>query len=108
MRAIALRSPGGLERLEMEDRPDPGEPGPGEIRVALHGSSLNFHDLGVATGGMPTADGRIPLADGAGGIEAIGQGVTGFRPGDQVVSCFFPDWQDGTPTVGDFRRTPGD
>ena len=25
-----------------------------------------------------------------------------------VVSCFFPDWQDGTPTVGDFSRTPGD
>ncbi|MWC44652.1 zinc-binding dehydrogenase [Sphingomonas carotinifaciens] len=98
----------GLDRLAMEDRRDPGEPGPGEIRVALHGSSLNFHDLGVATGRMPAADGRIPLADGAGTVEAVGPGVGEFAVGDKVVSCFFPDWQDGTPTVGDFSRTPGD
>jgi len=108
MKAMVLQPPIGLERLTVEDRPDPGAPGAGEIRVALHGSSLNFHDLGVATGRMPTADGRIPLADGAGTVEAVGAGVTGFRPGDTVVSCFFPDWQDGTATVGDFHRTPGD
>jgi len=108
MKAIALRSPGGLDRLVLEDRADPGDPGPGEIRVALHGSSLNYHDLGVATGRMPSADGRIPLADGAGVIEAVGAGVEDFAPGDRVVSCFFPDWQDGAPTIGDFARTPGD
>src|SRR3954449_6104052 len=88
MKAIALRSPGGLDRLEMKDRPDPGEPGPGQIRVALHGSSLNFHDLGVATGRMPAADGRVPLADGAGIVEAVGPEVAEFAPGDAVVSCF--------------------
>ena len=108
MKAMALRSPAGLDRLSMEDRPDPGNPGPDEIRVALHGSSLNFHDLGVATGRMPTADGRIPLADGAGIVESVGENVTEFAPGDMVVSCFFPDWQDGGPTIGDFSRTPGD
>lgn len=108
MKAMVLQAPIGLERLTLEDRPDPGAPGAGEIRVALHGSSLNFHDLGVATGRMPTADGRIPLADGAGVVEAIGAGVTEFAPGDTVVSCFFPDWQDGAPTIGDFSRTPGD
>lgn len=57
---------------------------------------------------MPSADGRIPLADGAGIVEAVGEGVSEFAVGDMVVSCFFPDWQDGTPTVGDFSRTPGD
>lgn len=108
MRAIALRAPAGLDRLAVEYRADPGEPGPGEIRVALHGSSLNFHDLGVVTGRMPSADGRIPLADGAGTVEAVGAGVTGFAVGDLAVSCFFPDWQDGAPTVGDFSCTPGD
>ena len=107
MKAIATRSPGGLDNLVIEDRPDPGEPGPGEIRVALHGSSLNFHDLGVVLGRMGAADGRIPLADGAGEVEAVGPGVTEFAPGDLVVSCFFPDWQDGGPTIGDFSRTPG-
>ncbi|RIV78625.1 zinc-dependent alcohol dehydrogenase family protein [Pelagerythrobacter aerophilus] len=92
----------------MEDRAEPAGPGPGEIRVALHGSSLNFHDLGVVLGRMPADDGRIPLADGAGVVESVGAGVTEFAPGDLVVSCFFPDWQDGTPTIGDFSRTPGD
>jgi len=108
MKAMILQPPIGLDRLTLEDRPDPGAPASGEIRVALHGSSLNFHDLGVATGRMPTADGRIPLADGAGIVEAVGDGVTEFKPGDSVVSCFFPDWQDGTPAIGDFSRTPGD
>lgn len=108
MRAMVLRTPAGLDRLMIEQRSDPGDPGPGEIRVALHGSSLNYHDLGVVTGGMPTADGRIPLADGAGVVESVGEGVSGFAPGDLVVSCFFPDWQDGQPTIGDFSRTPGD
>ncbi|WP_128255833.1 zinc-dependent alcohol dehydrogenase family protein [Falsirhodobacter deserti] len=108
MKAMALRLPAGLDRLVLENRPDPGEPGPGEIRVALHGSSLNFHDLGVAIGHMPSEDGRILLADGAGVVESVGSGVTEFAPGDMVVSCFFPDWQDGAPTTGDFSRTPGD
>ena len=108
MKTMVLRSPIGLDRLVLEDRPDPGQPGPGEIRVALPGGPLNLHDLGVATGRMPTADGRIPLADGAGVVESVGEGVTEFAPGDAVVSCFFPDWQDGSPTIGDFSRTPGD
>jgi NADPH:quinone reductase-like Zn-dependent oxidoreductase len=108
MKVMALRSPAGLDRLIMESRPDPGEPGRGELRVALHGSSLNFHDLGVVLGRMPTDDGRLPLADGAGVVESVGAGVTAFAPGDMVVSCFFPDWQDGAATIGDFSRTPGD
>lgn len=108
MKAMVLQPPIGLDRLTLVDSPDPGAPGSGEIRVTLHGSSLNYHDLGVATGRMPTADGRIPLADGAGIVEAVGDGVTEFRPGDTVLSCFFPDWQDGKPIVGDFSRTPGD
>jgi NADPH:quinone reductase-like Zn-dependent oxidoreductase len=108
MKAMTLPAPGGLDRLTLDDRADPGAPGPQQIRVALHGSSLNYHDLGIATGKMPSADGRIPLADGAGTVEAVGEGVTEFAVGDMVVSCFFPDWQDGTPTLGDFSRTPGD
>jgi len=108
MKAMTLPAPGGLDRLAFEERADPGAPGPQQIRVALHGSSLNYHDLGIATGRMPSADGRIPLADGAGTVEAVGEGVDEFAVGDMVVSCFFPDWQDGTPTLGDFSRTPGD
>jgi len=108
MKALAVRTPGGLDRLNLVERPDPGEPGPGEIRVALHGSSLNFHDLAVVAGHIQTEDGRIPLADGAGLVESVGPGVREFRPGDLVLSCFFPDWQAGGATIGDFSRTPGD
>lgn len=108
MKVMRVRAPGGLERLFRSDQEDPGAPGPGEIRVALSGSSLNYHDLAVANGWMPTADGRIPLADGAGTVESVGAGVGEFAVGDRVVSCFFPDWQAGEPVNGDFSRTPGD
>ncbi|MGI4977471.1 MAG: zinc-dependent alcohol dehydrogenase family protein [Janthinobacterium lividum] len=108
MQAIEIAAPGGLDRLRRADRPDPGAPGPHEIRVALHGSSLNFHDYMVASGKSPAADGRVPLSDGAGTVEAVGESVREFAVGDSVVSCFFPDWQDGGPTLGDFSRTPGD
>ncbi|MEG3174597.1 NAD(P)-dependent alcohol dehydrogenase [Sphingomonas sp. RB3P16] len=108
MRAMILQAPTGLDRLEATDRADPGAPGAGEIRVALHGSTLNFHDLGVATGRMGSQAGRIPLADGAGVVEAVGSGVDEFAPGDLVVSCFFPEWRDGGATIGDFAGTPGD
>src|SRR5690606_1980830 len=54
-----------------------------------------------------TEDGRIPLADGAGVVEAVGEGVDEFAAGDAVVSCFFPLWQDGPAVDGDFRRVPG-
>jgi NADPH:quinone reductase-like Zn-dependent oxidoreductase len=104
---MRLRSPGGLDRLELTDEADPGAPGPGEIRVRIHASSLNFHDLGVVSGRMPAADRRIPLSDGAGVVEAAGEGAP-FAAGDHVVSCFFPLWQDGGPTVADFATTPGD
>ena len=108
MRAISLAAPGGLDRLTVSEQADPGQPKAGEIRVALHATSLNFHDYLVCSGKSPTADGRIPMADGAGAVEAIGDGVTDFQVGDHVVSCFFPDWQAGPPKVGDFRLVPGD
>ena len=108
MKGITLRSPGGLDRLELIEMPDPGAPGPGEIRVRVHASSLNYHDYGVVSRRMPTEDERIPMSDGAGVVEAVGEGVTEFKAGDHVVSCFFPGWLEGPPTVSDFSTTPGD
>jgi NADPH:quinone reductase-like Zn-dependent oxidoreductase len=108
MKAIVLHQPGGLDRLEVVERDDPGAPGAGEIRVRLHASSLNFHDLAVVSGRIPADEGRIPMSDGAGVVEAVGEGVTEFAVGSRVVSCFFPGWLDGAPTIGDFSTTPGD
>ncbi|MGE7204635.1 zinc-dependent alcohol dehydrogenase family protein [Sphingomonas sp. NPDC019816] len=108
MKAMILDAPGGLDRLRQVERDDPGAPGPGMIRVRLHATSLNYHDYGIVSGNMPTEDGRIPMADGAGVVEAVGEGVTEFAVGDKVVSCFFPGWWDGPPRVGDFATVPGD
>ena len=108
MKAIALRTPGGLGRLTVIDLADPGPPARGEIRVRLHACSLNYHDYGVVSREGWSVDGRIPMSDGAGVVEAVGDGVAEFAPGDHVVSCFFPTWHDGPAKIGDFATVPGD
>lgn len=110
MKTAILPAPGGFDRIEIRDLPDPGQPGPGEIRVALRATSLNYHDLLVAKGVIPTADERVLMSDGAGVVEAVGPDVAEFQPGDHVVSCFFPHWRDGAAitSVGNFSGTPGD
>lgn len=109
MRAIITADPdNGLDGLKVTDIPEPAAPKGDQILVRLLGSSLNFHDLGVAMGTLNKVQDRILLADGAGVVEAVGDEVTDFVPGDEVVSCFFPDWQAGGPLIGDFSRTPGD
>jgi len=108
LKAVIVKAPGGLDRLEVVDVPEPGDPGPGEIRVRVHASSLNYHDFGVANGYLKPKDGRVLLSDAGGAVEAIGSGVTELAVGDHVVSCFFPRWFDGRPDMGDFSGVPGD
>lgn len=108
MKALQLNQPAGLNNLKLVDIADPGQPGRGQIRVKVKASSLNYHDLGVVLGHMPTADKRIPMSDGAGVVEAVGEGVTEFKVGDNVVSTFFPDWLSGEAELADFSTTPGD
>ena len=108
MKGIKVNPARGLDGLDLIELPDPGAPGPGQVRVRVHASSLNFHDYAVCKFGAPQFDGRIPLADGAGVGEAVGEGVAEFSVGDKVVSTFFPGWLDGGPTIGDFSTTPGD
>lgn len=108
MQAIKLCAPGGLDNLAFTDIEDPGAPGTGEIRVRIHASSLNYHDYRVANGTNQKHFGRIPMADGAGVVEAVGEGVNEFEAGDHVVSTFFPTWLDGPAELGDFATVPGD
>jgi len=62
----------------------------------------------VVVGAIPTEDQRIPMADGAGVVEAIGDGVSEFKIGDHVVSTFFPEWLNGSAPIDNFSTTPGD
>lgn len=83
-------------------------PAAGEITVRLRASSLNYHDFAVVSGMWGPSEPRIPMADGAGEVIAVGAGVTEFAVGDHVVSTFFPDWLDGEPQAEGFGRVPGD
>ncbi|MES2492000.1 MAG: NAD(P)-dependent alcohol dehydrogenase [Pseudomonadota bacterium] len=108
MKQITIKAPGGLENLTLADVAEPGAPGAGEITVRIRATSLNFHDYLVASNKGSSFDGRVPMADASGTIEAIGSGVEEFAVGDNVVSCFFPNWQDGEELPCDFSCTPGD
>lgn len=108
MKAMQLAAPGSLDHLQLVELPAAAAPEAGQIQVRIHASSLNYHDLLVATGAAPTADGRIPMADGAGVVTAVGAGVTEFSVGDAVVSTFFPQWLSGRQRPTDFKLVPGD
>lgn len=97
-----------LERLRSVELPDPAPPKTGEIAVRIHASSLNYHDYMVARSAPAQRAGLIPMADGAGVVETVGEGVREFSRGDHVVSCFFPLWQDGPAPHADFSAVPGD
>jgi NADPH:quinone reductase-like Zn-dependent oxidoreductase len=102
-----VKSPGGLDRIVLEDRPAPA-PGAGEVLVRVRASSLNFHDFAVVAGMIRTADGRIPMSDGAGEVTAVGAGVTAWKVGDRVLSLFFPNWPAGDPALPRLLGVPGD
>lgn len=106
-KAMRVRKPGGLDNLHLDSAPAP-EPAPGEIKVRLRASSLNYHDYLVVKGMIPTDEGRIPMSDGAGEVVALGAGVREFAIGDRVISTFFPDWLSGEPTQAKLRAVPGD
>jgi NADPH:quinone reductase len=83
-RTVVIRQHGGPEVLEIEERPL-GEPGPGEVRIRHHAIGLNFIDTYQRSGlyrmTLPAALGQ----EGAGVIEAVGEGVTHLAPGDRAA-----------------------
>lgn len=108
MQAIQLNS-FGLDGLALTERPTP-EPGPGEVRLKVKASCLNFHDLVTVLGkanpklAMPL----VPLSDGAGVIDAVGEGVTRVAVGERAMSTFYPHWVSGEPTPRALRRVTGE
>ncbi len=107
MQAMSLQAPGGIDQLHLIDI-EPRAPGPFEVQVDTAATSLNFHDYAVVVGLIPTADGRIPMSDGAGVVTAVGEGVRDFAVGDRVISHFFPGWVSGRPTATNLLGVPGD
>ena len=106
-KAIILQTGGGYANVTVGSREAP-LPQAGEITVRLYANSLNYHDFAVVSGMWGPSEPRIPMADGAGEVVAVGAGVTAFKVGDPVVSTFFPTWQSGEPLVEGFATVPGD
>ncbi|MCK0768275.1 NADPH:quinone reductase [Chromohalobacter canadensis] len=82
---IQFARTGGPEVLEYVDV-TPVEPGPGEVRVRNRAVGLNFIDIYFRTGLYPAPSLPSGLGtEGAGEIDAVGEGVKGFAPGDRVA-----------------------
>ena len=83
-KAVRIEQPGGPEQLKLVDL-TVGEPGPGQIRIRHHAIGLNFIDVYHRTGLYP-----LPLpaslgTEGAGVVEAVGEGVTHLKAGDRAA-----------------------
>ncbi len=98
MKAIELTAP-ALTAFRQTELPDP-KAGRGEVLVRLRAATLNFVDVAIATGHFPGARfPLIPVADGAGEIAALGEGVADLAVGDRVIPHFMPHWQGGAITA---------
>jgi NADPH:quinone reductase-like Zn-dependent oxidoreductase len=86
MKAVLFRRHGGPEVLEYTEFAKP-EAGPGSVLVRLRAAALNRMDVMVRNGwpGLHLELPHINGADGAGEVAALGEGSTGFEPGDRVV-----------------------
>jgi NADPH:quinone reductase-like Zn-dependent oxidoreductase len=84
VRAVRIHEDGGPDVLVLEEAPDPVVAA-GEVLVRLRASALNHLDIWIRKGLPSVPKPRILGADGAGVVEALGEGVNGFEPGERVV-----------------------
>ncbi len=87
MNAIAIREPGGPEVLEPVALPVP-QPGAGELRIKVAAAGVNRPDVFQRMGMYPPPPGAsaLPGLEVSGVVDAVGEGVTRYRPGEAVVA----------------------
>lgn len=83
-KAIIIHAPGGPDVLKWEEV-KVGDPGPGQLRLRQEVAGLNFIDVYHRQGQYPQPMPFIPGVEGAGIVEAVGEGVTHVAPGDRVA-----------------------
>lgn len=89
VKTIIIEEHGGPEQFKLVD-PEIGAPGPGEIRIRHHACGLNFIDVYQRSGLYPM---QLPHAmgmEGAGVVEAVGEGVTHLKAGDRAAYASQP------------------
>lgn len=97
-KAVVIEAPGGPEQLKLVDV-EVGAPGPGEIRIRHAACGLNYIDVYHRNGAYP-----LPLParlgmEGAGVVEAVGEGVTHLRVGDRAAYASQPPGAYATARV---------
>lgn len=80
---VELSAPGGVQNLSLVSR-DPGDPGPGAIRLRQTGAGVNFIDIYQRKGIYPLPMPAVLGVEGAGVVEAVGEGVTHIAVGDRI------------------------
>jgi len=117
VKAAVIREYGDASVFRLEDVTDP-VPRPGEVVVALRAASVNRRDRGIRAGSLvPRAIGgqseqppTFPLilgSDGAGVVEALGDGVAMVSVGDEVVINPSLNWGDSNESPGSAWETLG-
>lgn len=102
MKAMTLKSFGGSDAFELRDVPKP-VPGPGQVLVRVHATSINPLDYQVRRGDYKD---YVPLPaitghDVSGVVEEVGAGVTAFVPGDEV--WYTPQIFDGPGSYAEYH-----
>lgn len=94
MRAAVIDGYGGSDRLQVREVSEPGEPGPGQVRLLVRAAGINPVDWKMRRGSLRfVMPARFPLILGydlAGEVEAVGPEVTRFQPGDRVYGLTEP------------------
>jgi NADPH2:quinone reductase len=89
MKAVVVKQTGGPEVLTAEDRPSPA-PGPGQLLVRVGAAGVNYMDTYQRAGIYPAQVPFVLGVEGAGTVEATGDGVSEFSPGDRVAWAAAP------------------
>lgn len=108
MKVFEIRDAFGLENLKCVERPL-AEPGRGQVRVGLKAASINYRDILMIRGHYDPKQSLplIPCSDGAGVVEAVGEGVTRFEVGQRVATLFAQKWWSDIPDFSRMRSTLG-
>jgi NADPH2:quinone reductase len=88
-RMIEVQRTGGPEVLALADR-EVGAPGPGQLRIRVAAAGVNFIDTYFRSGAYPRPLPFVLGLEGAGRVEAVGDGAAGFAVGDRVAWASAP------------------
>ncbi len=103
-RALIVDEYGPVETYQLKPH-DPGPPGKGQVRLRVRAAGVGYVDTLLATGRYQV---KLPLpcipgVESAGIVEAIGEGVTGIKPGDRVMASYAAGGG-----YGDLRNVPAE